>query len=51
MKIGEVVEILIREKDNYSFGDYRYEAIMNACRILEKLPRSEEADTYEPIQN
>ena len=51
MKIGEVVEILSREKDNYSFGDYRYEAIMNACRILEKLPRSEEADTYEPIPN
>lgn len=51
MRIGEVVEILIREKDNYRFGDYRHEAILCACRILEKLPRNEEANTYEPIKN
>lgn len=49
MKIGEIVEILIREKDNYSFGDYRKEAIEEACNLLDRLPAEEEATTYEPV--
>lgn len=51
MIIGEIVEILIREKDNYSFGDYRKEALEEACNLLDKLPRMEEATTYEPLKN
>lgn len=51
MKIGEIVEILIRIKDNYGFGDCRKEAIEEACNLLDKLPQMEEADEYEPIKN
>lgn len=51
MIIGEIVEILIREKDNYSFGDYRKEALEEACNLLDKLPRMEEATIYEPLKN
>lgn len=46
MKIGE---ILIREKDNYSFGDYRREAIEETCNLLDRLPAAEEATTYESV--
>lgn len=49
MKIGEIVEILIREKDNYSYGDYRKEAMEEACNLLDKFPAQEEAGTYKPI--
>lgn len=49
MKIGEIVEILIREKDKYSFGDYRKEAIEEACNLLDRLSAQEEATTYEPV--
>ena len=51
MKIGEIVEILIRVKDDYSYTDYRKQAIEEACNLLDKLPRMEEAREYEPIQN
>lgn len=51
MKIGEIVEILIREKDNYGFGDCRKEAMEEACNLLDKLPSQEEATTYEPVKN
>lgn len=51
MKIGEIVEILIRIKDNYGFGDYRREAVEDACNLLDKLPRQEEACTYEPLKD
>lgn len=51
MKIGEIVEILIREKDKYNFGDYRKEAIEEACNLLDKLPGMEEATTYEPLKD
>lgn len=49
MKIGEIVEILIRVKDNYNFGDFRKEAIEEACNVLDKLPAQEEATAYEPF--
>lgn len=48
MKIGEIVEILIRVKDDYSYTDYRKQAIEEACNLLDKLPRMEEAREYEP---
>ena len=43
------MEILIREKDNYTFGDYRKQALEEACNLLDKMPRMEEATTYEPL--
>lgn len=42
MKIGEVVEILIRVKDDYGYFDYRRQAVEEACNLLDKLPRMEE---------
>lgn len=51
MKIGEIVEILIRVKDDYAYGDYRHEAAEQACNLLNKLPRMEEATEYEPVKN
>lgn len=30
MKIGEIVEILIRVKDDYSYSDFRKEAVEEA---------------------
>lgn len=51
MKIGEIVEILIRVKDNYGYGDYRHEAVIEACNLLDKLPAMEEATEYEPIKD
>ncbi len=51
MKIGEIVEILISEKDKYVFGDYRKDALEEACCILGRLPRMEEATTYEPVKD
>lgn len=47
MKIGEIVEILIRIKDDYRFGDYRREALEDACNVLDRLPREQEAYVYE----
>lgn len=51
MRIGEIVEILIRIKDDYTFGDVRKEAVEEACNLLDKLPAQEEATTYESFQN
>lgn len=51
MRIGEIVEILIRTKDNYTFEDVRKEAVEEACNLLDKLPAQEEATTYEPLKN
>ena len=51
MKIGEIVEILIREKDKYTYGDYRKRAIEEACNLLDRLPGMEEATTYEPLKD
>lgn len=51
MKIGEIVEILIRIKDDYNYGDYRKEALEETCNLLSKLPRMEEATGYEPVKN
>ena len=51
MKIGEIIEILIRIKDDYGNFDYRRQAIEEACNLLNKLPRMEEAREYEPIKN
>lgn len=51
MKIGEIVEVMIRLKDNYTFGDVRKEAIEEACNLLDRLPAQEEATTYEPIKD
>ncbi len=51
MKIGEIVETLISVKDDYSFRDYRKEAIEEACNLLDRLPAEEEAVTYEPFKN
>lgn len=48
MKIGEIVEILIRIKDNYGYSDYRREALEETCNLLDKLPRMEETKDYEP---
>lgn len=47
MKIGEIVEALIQIKDDYGFGDYRRDAVEEVCNLLDKLPRHEEACTYE----
>lgn len=47
MTIGEVVEALIQIKDDYGFGDYRREAAEEACNLLDRLPRMEEASIYE----
>lgn len=51
MKTGEIVEILIGVKDNYAFGDYRREALEEACNLLDRLPKREEATTYAPIKD
>ena len=51
MKIGEITEILIRIKDDYGFGDYRKEAVEEACNLLDRLPAGEEAISYEPLKD
>ena len=51
VQIGEIIEVLISEKDNYTFQDYRREAMEEACNLLSRLPRMEEACTYEPVKN
>lgn len=51
MKIGEITEILIRTKDDYSYEDYRRQAIEETCNLLGRMPRMEEATTYEPLKN
>lgn len=48
MKIGEIVERLINLKDSRNdLVSTEYEAIIEACNVLDKLPRLQEAHTYE----
>ena len=48
MKIGEIVETLIRVKDRHHVLSREEEAIIEACNLLDRLPRLEEATTYKP---
>lgn len=48
MKIGEVVERLIYIKDHADLLDGDYQAVIEACNLLDKLPRLEEARSYNP---
>lgn len=48
MKIGEIVETLIMVKDEYSYMDYRKQAVVGVCNLTDKLPRMEEEREYEP---
>ncbi|MCU7380485.1 hypothetical protein OBO34_19415 [Clostridiales Family XIII bacterium ASD5510] len=50
MKIGEIVETLISVKKDYPFGDYRKEAVEEACNLLDRLPRMAEADSSELLE-
>ena len=50
MKIGEIVETLISVKKDYPFGDYRKEAIEEACNLLDHIPRMVEADSSELLK-
>ena len=52
MIIGEIVERLIGIKDDHvDLYSAESQAILEACNVLAKLPRLEEATTYEPVQN
>lgn len=48
MIIGEVVETLIYIKDSPTLSDREREALIEACNLLDKLPRLAEATKYEP---
>ena len=50
MKIGEIVEILIDIKKNQRVLSREEEAIIEACNLLDRLPRLAEATTYEPAK-
>ena len=45
MKIGEIIETLIRIKDRQPVRSREEEALIEACNILENLPRMEEANS------
>lgn len=51
MKIGEIVERLIGIKDSHDLPSFEYEAVLEACNLLDKLPRLEEANAYAPVKN
>lgn len=52
MFIGKIVERLIGIKDSHEdLLSFEYEAILEACNLLDKLPRLEEATAYEPIKD
>lgn len=52
MIIGEITERLISLKDNHDdLHASEYEAIIEACNLLNKLPRMEEARNYEPVKD
>ncbi|MFV0241454.1 MAG: hypothetical protein ACK5H4_15625 [Lacrimispora sphenoides] len=52
MIIGEIVERLIGIKDEHNdLFSGEYQAIIEACNLLAKLPRLEEATSYEPVKN
>lgn len=46
MLIGEIVEYLIGIKDDYPPGSTQEEAVIEACNLLDKLPRMAEATEY-----
>lgn len=48
MIIGEVVETLIYIKDSPTLSDREREAVIEACNLLDKLPRLAETTEYEP---
>lgn len=48
MKIGEIVELLIGIKDNQQVMSREEEALIEACNLLARLPRLQEAKTYSP---
>lgn len=48
MKIGEIVETLISIKDEQPVMSHWEEALIEACNLLDKLPRMAEATEYEP---
>lgn len=49
MIIGEVVERLIGLKDSHDdLENTECQAVIEACNLLDRLPRLEEAITYEP---
>lgn len=50
MKIGEVLEILITIKNDLPLLSREEQAVIEACNLLEKLPRFEEITTYEPAK-
>lgn len=52
MIIGEIVEVLIGLKDsNDDLSSREYQAVIEACNVLDRLPRLEEATTYAPVKN
>lgn len=51
MIIGELVERLIGIKDSHDLWSHEQDAIEQACNLLDKLPRLEEATEYAPIKN
>lgn len=51
MRIGEIVELLIGLKDDLPALSKEEEAVIEACNLLNKLPRMEEATTYAPVKN
>ena len=48
MKIGEIVETLISIKDTQEALSREEQALIEACNLLDKLPRTAEATEYEP---
>lgn len=52
MIIGEIVEVLINLKDqSEGLTSREYQAVIEACNVLERLPRMEEATTYAQIKD
>lgn len=52
MKIGEIVENLISIRDRYtkdSIQSREDNALIEACNLLDKLPRMEEATDYKEV--
>lgn len=52
MKIGEIVEHFIQIRDNRNINYYTEqedEALIEACNLLDKLPRMAEATEYKEV--
>lgn len=43
MKIGEIVETLIRIRDWYTLNETEREALAEACNLLDRLPRLDDS--------